>query len=133
MHTPGWERCIAELCRIARSKIVVDFPAAGSAAAVLPIVRRVRARLRPARHDERQRPRTDLEAYRVFTLTQIRRAFGEHGFSIARVHRQFALPIALHKAIGVRAFTTGVEGALRAIGLIRLVGSPVTVLAERNG
>jgi SAM-dependent methyltransferase len=133
MHTPGWERCLGELCRVTRSRIVFDFPAAISISAAQPILRRARARVR--REDGAREghgvPRTDLEAYRVFTLRRIRRALAAHGFAIRRVHRQFALPIALHKAIGVRALTRGVEGAFRAIGLVRLFGSPVTVLAER--
>jgi hypothetical protein len=49
------------------------------------------------------------------------------------VHRQFVLPIALHKAIGSRGFTDTVEGLLRRSGLLRLFGSPVTVVAERCG
>jgi hypothetical protein len=50
---------------------------------------------------------------------------------VDRAHRQFVLPIALHKAIGSRAFTVGVETVLARIGLLRLVGSPVTVVAVR--
>jgi hypothetical protein len=49
-----------------------------------------------------------------------------------RVERQFVLPIALHKAIGSRNFTTRVERSLAAVGLLGLVGSPVTVVAERT-
>jgi ubiquinone/menaquinone biosynthesis C-methylase UbiE len=134
MHAPGWERCLAELCRVTRSRIVVDFPAAVSIAAAQPVLRRARSRLR-RREDDRAgqqgTPRTDLEAYRVFTLRRVREALAANGFAVRRVHRQFALPIALHKAIGARAFTRGVEGMLRAVGLVRLFGSPVTVLAER--
>jgi SAM-dependent methyltransferase len=25
MHTPGWRRCVAELCRVARQRVIVDF------------------------------------------------------------------------------------------------------------
>lgn len=118
MHTPGWQQCIAELCRVSRQRVVVDFPAAASVALVQSLARRSRL----AR---------DREAYRVFTLRSIRAAFAAHGFVVTRVHRQFVLPIALHKAIGSRAFTRVTEGSLRALGLLRLLGSPVTVLAER--
>jgi hypothetical protein len=41
------------------------------------------------------------------------------------------LPIALHKALGSRGFTVAVEKALAAVGLLRLLGSPVTVVAVR--
>ena len=43
----------------------------------------------------------------------------------------FVLPIAMHKAIGSRRATTRVEALLDRVGLLRLFGSPVTVMAER--
>lgn len=119
MHTPGWDRCIGELCRVARHGIVVDYPAAASLALLHSLARR----LRIAR---------DREAYRVFSDRTIRDAFTAHGFRVTRVHRQFVLPIAVHKAIGSRALTRVSEGVLRAIGLLWLLGSPVTVFAERE-
>ena len=61
----------------------------------------------------------------------VRRELDAAGFRIERVHRQFVLPIALHKAIGSRAFTAAVERALAGVGLLRLLGSPVTVVAVR--
>lgn len=135
MHTPDWERCVSELCRVARRQVVVDYPSATSAASLHTLARRLRPRLAhpaPRPDGAAAAPRTDLEAYRVFTLRQMRRAFDRHGFAVTRVHRQFVLPIALHKAIGSRALTRGVERTLAAFGLLRLFGSPVTLLAERR-
>lgn len=135
MHTPGWERCLAELCRVAREQVVVDYPAAASVASLHTLGRKIRARVAggPSRRRSAQvRLRTDLEIYRVFWLRELRRAFARHGFAITRVHRQFVLPIAVHKAVGSRAFTRGTERALAAAGLLRLFGSPVTLLAERR-
>jgi hypothetical protein len=48
-------------------------------------------------------------------------------------HRQFVLPIALHKVVDSRRLTTGVEGLLARVGLLRMFGSPVTVVATRKG
>ena len=61
----------------------------------------------------------------------IRGAFAAHGFRLARQHRQFVLPIALHKAVGSRTTSERVERVLASAGLLGLAGSPVTVLAER--
>ena len=47
------------------------------------------------------------------------------------VRRQFVLPIAFHKAIGRLGFTQTIERGLSAVGLSRVLGSPVTVVAER--
>ncbi|MFO7695274.1 MAG: methyltransferase domain-containing protein [Vicinamibacterales bacterium] len=120
MHTPDWRRCLSELCRVSADRVVFDYPSACSAAAVQASVRRVAAAL--------GRP---VEAYRVLRPAEVRRVVEASGFRIEQVHRQFVLPIALHKAIGSRAFTAAVEKALASVGLLRLLGSPVTVVAVR--
>jgi SAM-dependent methyltransferase len=128
MHTPDWRRVIAELCRVARSRIVLDYPALGSAAALHAGGRRL---ARVVGGLTRAAATGRVEAYRVFSDRRVRDAFASHGFRVTAVERQFVLPIAMHKAIGSRAFTVRVEGALSAVGLLRLVGSPVTILAQR--
>jgi ubiquinone/menaquinone biosynthesis C-methylase UbiE len=120
MHTPDWRVCIGELCRVARERVVFDFPAASSAAAFQAVWRRGAAALG-----------RKTEAYRVFREATMAGELARHGFHVARIHRQFVLPIAIHKAVGSRAFTTGIESVLAGIGLLRLFGSPVTVVAER--
>ena len=67
----------------------------------------------------------------MFSFRQIDDALRRSGFRVRAVHRQFVLPIALHKAVGSRRFTVAVEGWLARLGLLRLFGSPVTVVAER--
>jgi SAM-dependent methyltransferase len=120
MHTPDWRQCLAELCRVADDRVVFDYPAALSAAALQAGWRRVLAAL--------GRP---VEAYRVLRGSDVRRTVARAGFRVERCHRQFVLPIALHKAVGSRGLTVGVERALAAVGLLRLFGSPVTVVAVR--
>ena len=120
MHTPDWRRSLAELCRVARHSVVFDYPALGSLAALQAGARRV-AHAAGAK----------TEPYRVFSERSIRSALAGAGFRVRRVHKQFVLPIALHKALGSAAATTRLEGALARCGLRRLFGSPVTILAER--
>jgi SAM-dependent methyltransferase len=120
MHTPEWRRCISELCRVAERLVVVDYPSATSGALIESIARR-------AGHAVGVR----TEPYRVFSHRAIAEAFVSCGFRVRSVHRQFVLPIAVHKAIGSRRFTVGVEGALDRAGLLKLVGSPVSIVAER--
>ena len=120
MHTPQWRVALAELCRVADRLVIIDFPSARSAALLQSAARRA-ARACGAQ----------TEAYRVFTDSQIARALAQSGFRVRAAHRQFALPIALHKAIGSARFTIAVERLLRRTGIVRLVGSPVTLVAER--
>lgn len=120
MHAVDWRACVAELCRVARWRVVVDFPASASVAAIESGARRIAGAL--GRH---------VEAYRVIAEREVVDAFRQHGFRVVIVRRQFVLPIAVHKAIGRLGFTRTVERGLSAVGLSRILGSPVTVVAER--
>jgi ubiquinone/menaquinone biosynthesis C-methylase UbiE len=120
MHTPDWRRSLGELCRVARTRVVIDYPALSSAATFQAACRRVAHRLG-----------AQVESYRVFSHGAIRRAFRQHGFRVIGTHRQFVLPIALHKQLDSVGTTVRIERALAAAGLRRLFGSPVTVVAER--
>ena len=120
MHTPDWRRSVGELCRVARRQVVVDYPARWSVAALQALGRTVT-------HALNRR----VEAYRVFSSRQVAAALAAHGFRIAAEHRQFVLPIALHKRIGSAGWTTRVEGAMSHAGVTRRFGSPVTIVAER--
>jgi hypothetical protein len=100
--------------------VVFDYPSLYSAAAIQALVRRVTHRLNPA-----------VEAYRVFSARAVSRVLSEAGFRVTGEHRQFVLPIALHKRVGSEQWTRRVEGGMTRVGLMRAFGSPVTVVAER--
>jgi ubiquinone/menaquinone biosynthesis C-methylase UbiE len=121
MHTPRWRQCIGELCRVADHGVVLDYPSATSTAVIESLLRKALHPLGLA-----------SEPYRVFLDRQIRRELASHGFRVASIHRQFVLPIAVHKMIGSRRFTEVSEQWLARLGILRLVGSPVTVYAERG-
>jgi len=120
MHTPDWRQSLGELCRVARHRVVFDYPALASAAAIQSVTRRLAAAAG-----------SKVEAYRVFSDRAVAGVLTASGFRVADRDRQFVLPIALHKRIGSAAVTTRVEGALGRLGLRSMLGSPVTLVAER--
>lgn len=120
MHTPKWRRCIAELCRVADRLVIVDYPSATSAALIESLLRGVL-----------HRAGVPTEPYQVFRQQTVAAAFEACGFRIRSVHRQFVLPIALHKAIGSRRLTEKTEHLLGRAHLLNTFGSPVTLVAER--
>lgn len=120
MHTPKWRDCLAELCRTAQRLVIFDYPSARSVAAFQSLARRMAYRVGMR-----------TEPYRVFLDRDITAALQAQGFQVRSVHRQFVLPIALHKAIGSRAFTVTLEAVLDRLGLLKTFGSPVTLVAER--
>lgn len=120
MHTPDWRQCVAELCRVADRLVIIDYPSVISVALLEAMARRVTHALG-----------VKTEPYRVLSTVAVARALRKGGFRIRTVHRQFVLPIAFHKAIGSARFTTASRKLSDRLGLLRLFGSPVTLVAER--
>jgi SAM-dependent methyltransferase len=120
MHVPDWRTALSELCRVTTHHLVFDYPALASAAALQVMWRRAAHTLG-----------RNVEAYRVFRDRDVARELARHGFRIVATHKQFVLPIALHKAVGSADFTRRLEGVLARRGVLRLAGSPVTIAAER--
>ena len=120
MHTPRWRDCIAELCRVSSQTVIFDYPSSRSLAALQSAWRRFLSSF-GAR----------TEAYRVFSHAEIAEALASAGFEVRSRHRLFVLPIALHKLIGSQRLTVFVEDVLDSLGLKRLLGSPVTLVAQR--
>lgn len=120
MHVPDWRKALGELCRVTQQRLVFDYPAMSSAAALQAIWRRASLTMG-------QR----VEAYRVFRGSDVTRELERHGFRITSTHKQFVLPIAVHKAVGSAGLTRGLEGLLAGAGMLRLAGSPVTIAAQR--
>jgi ubiquinone/menaquinone biosynthesis C-methylase UbiE len=116
MHTPHWRKCIDELCRVTRGRVVLDYPKLGSFAIFHVTLRRLRKHAVP---------------YRIFSERSIRDALKANGFRIVLVHRQFVLPFGFYRIFGSIPFALGVERVLKSVGLLRMMGTPVTVVAER--
>jgi SAM-dependent methyltransferase len=118
-HVERWETLVAELCRVARRAVVVDYPTRRSMNALGTLLyglkRGVEGNTRP---------------FTVFRDSQIERAFAAHGFHVTGRRPQFFFPMALHRALGSSALARGSEAAARVFGLRRSLGSPVIVRLE---
>ena len=95
-----------------------------------PVVDERRGAREPARRIAQSMGR-QVEAYRVMAERDVAEVFRQHGFRVVIVRRQFVLPIAFHKAVGRLGVTHAIERLLAAVGLLRVAGSPVTMVAER--
>ena len=120
MHVPDWKKTIEELCRVTERRVVLDYPALKSMASLQAAWRR--AAVVMGRR---------VESYRVLRHREVAEELDRHGFRIIASHRQFVLPIALHKLVGSPRFTRRLEGVLASAGALKVVGSPVTIAAER--
>jgi hypothetical protein len=100
--------------------VILDYPSRRSVALLQSTARRVIHALG-----------VRTEPYRVFSHREIVGALERSGFRVRSVHRQFVLPIAFHKLMRSRRLTVAIEGFLDRAGLLKIFGSPVTLVAER--
>jgi len=121
-HARRWPALVAELCRVARRAVVVDYPTTRSlnagAGAFFATKKRIEGNTRP---------------FEVFADAEIEAAFAAHGFHATARRPQFFWPMALHRALGLAPLSRGLEGAAGLLGLRRVLGSPVILRLEPRG
>lgn len=121
-HVTRWPELVAELCRIGRRAVLVDYPTRRSvnavAGAFFAAKRRVEGNTRP---------------FAVFADAEIEAAFAAHGFRVTARRPQFFWPMALHRGLGVAPLSRTLEAAARPLGLRRALGSPVILRLEPRG
>jgi len=121
-HVARWRELVAELARLARRAVVVDFPTTRSVNAVSEAFFGIKKGVEG-----------DTRPFVVFRDAEIENAFRAVGFAATARRPQFVLPMALHRAAGAAPLSRAIEGGLRVVGLTQALGSPVILRLERRG
>jgi SAM-dependent methyltransferase len=121
-HSVDWRRLIGELCRVARHRVVVDYPARRSVNIGSTVLFRIK----------RSIERGTTRPFALFGRGEIAGALTAAGFSVRSVHPQFLLPMALYRWAGSARMARTTEGLARSVALTGLLGSPVIVRADRR-
>ncbi|NIN66596.1 MAG: methyltransferase domain-containing protein, partial [Anaerolineae bacterium] len=90
-HVSRWRRFLAELTRVAREAVILDFPSVGSMNALTPVLFRVKRQVEE-----------NTRSYRSFREAELVEAFAALGFEPADRYPQFFLPMVLHRVFGSR-------------------------------
>jgi SAM-dependent methyltransferase len=120
-HVEAWERLLAEMCRVARKWVVIDYPSTSGLNALTPLLFGLKRGLEG-----------NTRTYRSFSTREISHAFAAHGFRTASTFKQFFLPMVVHRALNSAAPLRFAEAASRLSGLTALGGSPVILRADRQ-
>jgi len=120
-HVPDWPRLVAEMCRVARHAVVIDYPSKSGLNALTPLLFGVK------KSYER-----NTRTYLSFTHDELAAEFARHGFGVKRAVKQFCLPMVAHRAAHGSAPLRWVERANRVSGLTALIGSPVILRLDRR-
>lgn len=115
-HCEQWPVLIRELCRVAKSAVIVDYPTSQSLNAVAP-----------ALFNAKKKIETNTRTWILFKHKQVIGAFNDNGWHLHARRAQFFLPMVLHRMLKCRGLSAGLEAVCRALGLTRLWGSPVII------
>jgi len=119
-HVRNWVRLTSELCRVARSTIVVDYPRTTGFNGLTPLLFPLKKRLEGnTRH------------YRNFRDAEVDEALNACGFEARERRAQFLLPMVVHRSANGFAALRGFERAAKWLRLTQAFGSPVVVRADR--
>ena len=120
-HIEDWKGFLGQLATLARREIIIYFASRYSinllSTALYPIKKFVEKTTRP---------------FYTQKLSQVVNQFNELGFTVKAVHKQFALPLALHRALDNSSTSNKLENICCALGLSSALGSPVILSAIRN-
>jgi len=119
-HVHNWPRLISELCRVARSSVVVDYPRPSGLNGLTPLLLPLKKQLERGTRD-----------YRNFRDAEIDELLRACGFETRQRRAQFLLPMLAHRRAKGWAALRAIERAGKLAGLTQFFGSPVVVRAER--
>jgi len=118
-HVPVWDRLIRELTRVARLAVLIDYPSLVGVNLAVPLLFKLKKMV-----ERNTRP------FLCFTHRAISAAFLRNGYVISATRPEFFMPMAMHRAVKGLRFTESSERLFGNLGITRLLGSPVLVLAE---
>ncbi len=120
-HVEQWPKLIAELTRVARKAVIVDYPTLRSINYLTPLFFKLKKRIEG-----------NTRYYRSFYEDELLKAFKQSGFVRASRYAEFFLPMVLHRALRMPFLSSFTEGVFRSVGLTSLFGSPVILKMIRS-
>jgi ubiquinone/menaquinone biosynthesis C-methylase UbiE len=119
-HLENWQMLLAEICRVSKNTIILDYPDVRSvnyfSESLFGTKKAIEGNTRP---------------FRLFARRQVLDTLEAHGFGQAVLRPQFVLPMVVHRMVGSVGFTKCVETICRFLGLRCLFGSPIILKATR--
>lgn len=119
-HVDQWQRFLTELTRVARTAVIVDFPEINSVNKIAPWL-----------FDMKKKMEGNTRTYLSFTRGQLVDFLAGQGFVYDQHRPEFFFPMVLHRKLKLTPVSAALEGAARAVGLTRALGSPVILKVTR--
>jgi ubiquinone/menaquinone biosynthesis C-methylase UbiE len=113
-HVDQWKGLLAEMSRLSRNGLIVDFPVKSALNALTPLLFGVKKKI-----EGNTRP------YFNYSRSEVEAAL--HDLKLSRISeiRQFFFPMGLHRALKSAPFSELIEGIAKTVGATRVMGSPI--------
>lgn len=121
-HVTQWRQYLAEMTRVARTAVVVDFPSTRSVNSVAPYLFRFKKSIEK-----------NTRTFTCFDESELLAVFRSLGFLPADRYPQFFLPMVLYRALKSPHLAAAIETPFRLFGLTNSFGSPVILKVAREG
>ena len=121
-HCTDWQNLIAELCRVADQRIIIDYPTSKSLNTIIS------GRL----FSFKKKLEGNTRTWRLFSRKELESVFNKHGFRCKTERKQFFLPMVLHRTLKCPKISALLENLCRITGLTKLWGSPVIMMLEKE-
>ena len=119
-HVCHWDRLVAEMCRVARHAVIIDFP-----------TQRAGNLFGDRLFALKKRVEGDTRRYRLFRHEEVRAHLAAQGFATGRAVGQFVLPMVVHRVLKRPGLSSFLEGGLAAMGGAA-IATPVILCARRD-
>ena len=121
MHLTDWRKGIAELCRVSKRVVILDFPPLLGFGGFDSLLKRfIKIFI------------GHTQTYKTFLVNSIAQEFQKNHFKVLVKRRHFFLPYSFHRWLNRPWLSERIEKFFGIIGLIRFMGAPVTVKAVRE-
>ncbi len=119
-HVDRWQQLIAEMCRVARTAVIFDYPDIRSSNI-----------LYNALFSFKKQYEKNTRTYTMFRRAEIARELEVNNFSSPRFNPQFFLPMVIHRSLKRVHISKKMEALCRTVLLTKYFGSPIIVKSEK--
>lgn len=119
-HCTQWQKLVSELCRVARTSVIVDYPTTQSLNCFSSSLYNAKKQL-----EKNTRP------FSLFKHADINAEFLKYGFVPETKRGEFFIPMVVHRMLRFPPLSMLLEGICRITGLSALFGSPVIIKMRR--
>ena len=120
-HVERWQALVAELCRVAKHAVILDYSDSRSFNFLYGPLFQWKKFLEG-----------NTRTYAIYSSGEVAREMARHGFGRPAERRQFFLPMVVHRKVKSARFSRLSERVSSALGLTRWLGSPIVLRVERE-